>query len=221
MNQIKSDILQQMRGAIFDVDGTIVDSMTLHMKVWQEIAKRYGCELSIKEVSEKAHGINDEILERIFPGQFSQEEKQKIADEKESFFRQLFDPEEHVIKGFIQFLDALKKKKIPMIIGSAAPKENIDFFTTTLGVQDYFKGAIHEDDVIAGKPNPDVFLQAAEEINVSIEDCIVFEDSPSGADASYRAGSKTIVLLTNKSKSDFKDFPNIIAFIKDYTELAV
>jgi HAD superfamily hydrolase (TIGR01509 family) len=220
MDQLSEKSLQHMRGAIFDVDGTIVDSMKLHLKVWQEIAERYGCSLTIKEVSEKAHGINDEILERIFPGVYSDEEKQKIADEKESLFRELFDPEEHVIKGFIHFIDGLKKRNIPMVIGSAAPKENIDFFTTALGVKDYFKGAIHEDDVVAGKPNPDVFLQAAKEINVPIQDCIVFEDSTSGAEASFRAGSKTIVLLTTKSKSDFKEIPNIMAFVKDYTELA-
>src|SRR5690349_19754225 len=95
------DLFKDIRGAIFDMDGTIVDSMKLHKKVWQEIAEKYGRKMSLQETSEMMHGINSEILERIFPDKLTEQGKQKIADEKENLFRKRFDPENNVIKGLI------------------------------------------------------------------------------------------------------------------------
>jgi HAD superfamily hydrolase (TIGR01509 family) len=219
MNDIREEILTQIKGAIFDIDGTMIDSMKIHLEVWHEIAERYGARLSMKEVGEKAYGINPEILERIFPGKLSDEEKERIANEKEELFRSRFDPEQHVIKGFLHFLSILQQHNIPMVIGSAAPEENIQYFMDRLGIAHYFRGAIHEDIVVAGKPNPDVFIKAAELINVPAAECVVFEDSPSGAEAAQLAGCRIIAVLTTKGKSDFKEIDGIIAYIKDYTDI--
>jgi beta-phosphoglucomutase len=213
------DLFKDIRGAIFDMDGTIVDSMKLHKKVWQEIAKKYGRKMSLQETSDMMHGINSEILERIFPDKLTEQGKQKIADEKENLFRKRFDPEQHVIKGLIQLLQQLKYAGIPCAIGSAAPPENIDFVLDALGIRAFFKGVIHEDHVVAGKPNPDVFIKAARLMNVPVNDCVVFEDSTSGAEASAAAGSKTIVLLTSKSRDDFDGTPGIIGYCKNYGSL--
>lgn len=213
------DLMNEMRGAIFDIDGTMVDSMQLHLEVWYEIARKYGSKLSLKEVGEKAYGINPEIMERIFPGKYNDAQKDEIANEKEELFRQRFDPEKHVIKGFIHFLDALYLKGIPMVIGSAAPPENIRFFMNALGIGHYFKGEVHEDMVVEGKPNPDVFVKAAALIGIPTQDCIVFEDSTSGAEAAHHAGSKIIIVLSTKKKSDFDGIGGIIGFVDDFTEL--
>ena len=106
-----------------------------------------------------------------------------------------------------------------MVIGSAAPPENVDFFMHRQEIRHYFKGIVHEDDVKHGKPSPEVFIKAAGIINVPPHECVVFEDSPSGAEASSKAGSKTIAVLSTKSKSDFEEHDGVVAFIKDYTEL--
>ena len=217
-SRLKSKLIQSFNGFIFDIDGTIIDSMKIHLKAWQKIFEKYGCHLSIKEVGEKAYGINPEIVKRTLGNHLSEEEVEKISNEKEEFFRNSFDPENDVIKGFIHFIDELKKNDFPMVIGSAAPPENVDYFMENLGIGHYFKGFVHEDDVKKGKPSPEVFLKAAQIIDIPIEKCVVFEDSPTGAEASAKAGSKTIVVLSTKSESDFEHVPNIVAFIKDYTE---
>jgi len=215
----KSDVLIPVRGYIFDIDGTMVDSMKIHLKAWQKILERYGHHLSLKKIGEQAYGINEEIVKRLFGENLSKPEIEKISNEKESLFRESFNPQEDVIKGFIHFINELKKKNLPLVIGSAAPPENVDFFMGSLGIAQYFEGVVHEDDVTKGKPSPEVFLKAAEIIKIPIHECVVFEDSPSGAEASAKAGSKTIAVLTTKSMGDFKDIPNIVEYIKDYTEL--
>src|SRR5688500_15849220 len=204
MTAIKQDLLSAYKGFIFDIDGTIIDSMKVHMKAWQKVLENYGCHMSIKEVEEIAYGINPEIVKRAL-GNLPDDEVERITNEKEVLFRSSFDPEEDVIKGFIHFIDELKNKNIPIVIGSAAPPENIDFFMERLGVGHYFKGFISEDDVKHGKPSPEVFKKAAQLLGLPPQDCIVFEDSTKGAEAASKAGIKTIAVLSTKSKADFKD----------------
>ena len=215
----KSEVVKPFRGYIFDIDGTIVDSMKVHLKAWQKVLDRHGYQKSLKEIGEKAYGINEEIVPRLFNEDLSKAEIEKISNEKENLFRESFNPQEDVIKGFIHFINELKRKNLPMVIGSAAPPENVDFFMKSLGIGHYFEGFIHEDDVKKGKPSPEVFLKAADVIHIPMHECVVFEDSPTGAEASAKAGSKTIAVLSTKSRSDFKDIPGVIEFIHDYTEL--
>lgn len=216
---IKKELIASYKGFIFDIDGTIIDSMKVHLKAWQKTLENHGLHLSLKEVGEKAYGINPEIVKRTLGDHLSEEEIENISNEKESLFRSSFNPEEDVVKGFIHFADELKRRNLPMVIGSAAPPENIDYFMERLGIRHYFKGIVSEDHVQKGKPAPEVFLKAARIIQVPNEQCIVFEDSPSGAEASAKAGSQTIAVLTTKSRSDFKEVPNVIDFIQDYTDL--
>lgn len=219
MKSKKSDALVPFRGYIFDVDGTMIDSMKVHLKAWKQVLERHGHHKSLKEIGEMAYGINEEIVKRLFGDHLSKAEIEKISNEKESLFRESFNPQEDVVKGFIHFIDELKKRKLPLVIGSAAPPENIDFFMGSLGIGHYFEGVVHEDDVEKGKPSPEVFLKAAAIIKIPIHECVVFEDSPTGAEASAKAGSKTIAVLTTKFKSDFREIPNVVEYIRDYTEL--
>jgi HAD superfamily hydrolase (TIGR01509 family) len=210
--------ISRLKGVIFDVDGTIIDSMKVHMKAWQKIFSDYGYQMSIREVGEVAYGINPEIVRRVM-GNLTDEIVEKISNEKEEWFRSAFDPEEDVIKGLVPFLEMLQTKGIPMVVGSAAPPENIDYFMERLNIRFFFKGFIHEDDVSRGKPSPEVFLKAARTIGMDIRDCVVFEDSTSGAEASAEAGSSTVIVLSSKSEKDFADIPSIVRFIKNYEEL--
>lgn len=215
----KTEPLPPFKGYIFDIDGTMINSMKVHLKAWQETLKKHGINKSLKEVGEQAYGINPEIVRRFFGENISEADIKKISDEKEELFRSQFDPEEDVIKGFIEFVANLKKRNIPVVIGSAAPSDNIDFFLDRLGIHQYFRGIVQEEDVTKGKPSPQVFIKAAKLIEIPISECVVFEDSPSGAEASAKAGSHTVAVLSTKSREDFKDIPGIVRFIKDYTDL--
>ncbi|HUR30696.1 MAG TPA: HAD-IA family hydrolase [Saprospiraceae bacterium] len=219
MKQLEATSLSKYKGFIFDIDGTMIDSMKVHLKAWQKVLEKYGCHYTMKEVGELAYGINPEIVKRALGDHLTDEEIEMISNEKEVLFRESFDPEEDVIKGFIHFIVEWFNKKIPLVIGSAAPSDNIDFFMDRLGIGHYFKGAISEESVTKGKPSPEVFLKAAKLINVPIEQCVVFEDSPSGAEASGKAGSDTIAVLTTKTKKDFDEIPRVVGYIQDYRAL--
>jgi beta-phosphoglucomutase len=210
-----------MKGIIFDLDGTMVNNMMVHHRAWQQKLGEYGLVMEMEEVMQKVHGINEEILERLFGERFSLEERRKISLEKEEAYRKLFLPELALLPGLPSFLDQLDSEGIPMGIGSAAPPENVNFVLDNLGIRDRFKTIRHARDVQRGKPDPEIYHLVAEGLNVPIADCLIFEDSPVGAEAAYRAGSRVVVVTTTHSPEEFKHINNVILFIDDFRDLSL
>ena len=210
-----------MKGIIFDMDGTMVDNMMVHHRAWQKQLALLGLSLSLEEVRRTIHGINTEILTRLFGNRFSMEEKLTISDQKEAAYRDIFEKELKLIDGLSDFLLNCKENGIPMAIGTAAPAENVNFVLDKLHLRPFFSGIFHAGDVTKGKPDPQIFLKAADSLGLSPSDCLVFEDSPTGAEAALRAGCKSIILTTTHTISEFNQFPNIISFANHFRELSV
>ncbi len=203
------------------MDGTMVDNMMTHHHCWQRTLKNYGLDLTIPEVMAKCHGKNVEIIERLFPGRFSEAERERISFEKESWYRSIFLPELKLVAGLAELLAAAKKAKIPMGIGTAAPKANLDFVLDHLGIRHFFEVVLHADDVKNGKPAPDVFFLAAEKLGVAPADCLVFEDSPTGAKTALNAGMDCIILTTTHRAEEFSDIPSVVRCVSDFTQIDI
>ncbi|MEZ4982855.1 MAG: HAD hydrolase-like protein [Saprospiraceae bacterium] len=144
------------KGLIFDMDGTMVDNMMVHHRAWQKKLAELGLDMTIEEVKEKIHGINEEILERLFGDRFTKEDRKRIAWEKEAAYREIFKPELKLIPGLDVFLNKMKTENMPMAIGTAAPPENANFVIEELQLQDYFNGVFHAGSVSKGKPDRDI-----------------------------------------------------------------
>ncbi len=210
-----------MKGVIFDMDGTMVDNMMTHHRAWQRKLVALGLELSLEEVKEKVHGVNTEILERLFGDRFTPEERLEISREKEAEYRAIFRSELRLIKGLPEFLDELAATGIPMAVGTAAPPENMDFVLDELNIRHYFQGVFHAGSVSRGKPDPEIFEMAAGSMGLSPRDCLIFEDSPTGAEAARRAGSSTIIITTTHQEAEFRQFPNVKKCIPDFSGVTV
>jgi len=204
------------KGIIFDMDGTMVDNMMVHHRAWQRKLAELGLELSLEEVKEKIHGINEEILERIFGDRFTIEERRQISYEKEAAYREIFLPELRLIPGLGAFLEKAKTAGIPMAIGTAAPTENVDFVLDQLNLRAYFTGVFDAKSVSKGKPDPEIFEKAAASLQLSAAECLIFEDSLTGAEAAQRAGARAVIVTTTHAQSEFKNFDHIIRFIPHY-----
>ncbi|MTI41759.1 HAD family hydrolase [Fulvivirga lutimaris] len=209
-----------MKGVIFDLDGTMVDNMMIHHKAWQETLSELGLEMSIEEVMERVHGINEEILARLFKERFTFEERTAISAKKEKRYRELFAPQLTLLDGLHDFLHVLKSKKIPMAVATAAPKINMDFIIDNLEIRSLFKATLHAGHVTKGKPDPEVFLKAAQAIRVDPKDCVVFEDSPTGAKAAVAAGCSLVVVTTTHQHDDFQGI-TVDKFISNYIDLSI
>ena len=208
-----------MRGIIFDLDGTMIDNMMIHHKAWQRKLHSLGLELTLEEVMDQIHGINEEIIQRIFGDRFNAQERAQISWEKEAAYRDIFKDQLQLIAGLPEFLSHLNQHQLPMAIGTAAPPENVDFVLDNLDIRDYFDSVLHAKNVSKGKPDPEIFLSCSQHIGIPIEDCVVFEDSLVGAETALNAGCPAVIITTTHKQEEFAHFPHIIKFIDDYQGL--
>ena len=185
------------KAVLFDMDGVIVHSVPYHEPAWFEFSQKYNPNLTRDQVNKIMLGrTNKDILPEILGKELSDEEIKKYSTEKEEIFLSLIAPEIKEVKGFTGFIKSLGNMK--KTIATAAPPMNIDFILAKLKINSFFdKTKIVNDSMVAkGKPNPEVYLKAAEKLGVEPKDCLVFEDSPSGIKAAKNAGMKVVGVAT-------------------------
>lgn len=208
--------MPQYQAFIFDLNGTIIHDMPYHVKVWQDIVNELGANLTLEETQAQCYGKNQDLLERIFPGRFNNEEKDKIGFEKENRYQSWYKNDMKLIAGLDSFLTKAQAANIPMAIGSAAIMFNINFILDGTQTHQYFKSIVSADDVVNSKPDPETFLKNAQELGIAPENCLVFEDAPKGIEAAQRAGMPAVCITTMHPAADFAAYDNIVAFIDDY-----
>lgn len=209
--------LEGIKAAIFDMDGTMIANQPWHKQSWKLILKNYGLNMTDEFYRTKiSGGKNYWILKKIFPG-ITEEENNKRAYEKEAIYRKIYKDEVKEVPGLTNLLNKLAGEKFRLAIATTAPKLNRDFAIDKLGLKNIFELIIGDEDVKNAKPNPEVYLKTLDKLNLKGDECIAFEDSPSGIGSAKSAGVKIVVgVLTYHLAKDIKsaDF-----FIKDFTEI--
>ncbi|MFM9907814.1 MAG: HAD family hydrolase [Chitinophagaceae bacterium] len=204
------------RAFLFDLNGTMVDDMSYHINAWHRIFNELGAAFSLERTKQECYGKNHEILERIFPGRFSEAEKNKMSIEKEIQYQKEFAPHLRLIDGLPEFLEKATQQKIKMAIGSAAILFNIDFVLDGLNIRHYFDAIVSADDVHRSKPDPETYLSCAKLLGVSPKNCIVFEDAPKGVECALNAGMQAVVITSMHRADEFKQYSNVRCAIQNY-----
>jgi len=205
---------------LFDLNGTMIDDMEYHIIAWHDILNELGAGISYEKAKAECYGKNHELLERIFPGRFSDEEKTQMSYAKEKKYQQEFRPRLKLIDGLDKLIKDAMERGIAMAIGSAAIKFNIDFVLDGLFIREYFSAIVSADDVSFSKPHPETYLKCASALGVSPGSCVVFEDTPKGVESAYLAGMKAVVVNTMHEEAEFSAFNNILFFAKDFTGIS-
>lgn len=211
-------MLTNYKAFLFDLNGTMINDMSYHIKAWHRILNELGANISMERMKEECYGKNHELLERIFPGRFSMEEKNRMSLEKETQYQKDFRPHLQLIKGLDSFLAQSHEAGIKMAIGSAAIMFNINFVIDGLNIRHYFDALVSADEVANSKPDPETWLACAAKLNVLPGDCLVFEDAPKGVESAANAGMDCVVITTMDEKESFRNYNNVISFIGDYDQ---
>lgn len=173
-----------IKGVIFDLDGVLVSTDEMHFKAWKMLAEKLGITNFTKEDNERQKGVSRmESLEVVLskgPTIYSQEEKEKFAEEKNNYYIKLLEilDSEAVLKDVIETLELLRNKGIKIGIGSAS--KNTPLILEKTGLNKYIDEVSCGLDVTKSKPDPEVFLVAARKLNLKNEECLVVEDSKVG-----------------------------------------
>jgi beta-phosphoglucomutase family hydrolase len=213
---------QPKRAFIFDMDGTIVDNMAFHTKSWLAFFERRGQALDPDEFFRATAGRQGKEIMRAYLGEhLTDDEIPVLDDEKEALYRELYAPHRKTVDGFDDLIVQAKLRGVALAVATAAPNANITFTLDGLDLRRHFDAVVGAADVSRGKPNPDVFLKAAERCGIAPEHCIVFEDAPLGVEAARRAGMRAVVLTTTLPADAFAEFDNVIHIASDFSELTI
>lgn len=209
----------ETRAFIFDMDGTLVDNMRFHTEAWGKMLAENGVKMNAHDFLVKTAGkTNREILPTVF-GELSDERIEELGERKESLYRAGFLEHRKAVNGAIEFLEKAKRLGIKMAVATAAPVGNVEFILDGLDLRKYFDAITTASDVTRGKPDPEIFLKSAEKLNVSPENCIVFEDAIGGFEAAYAAGMKSIGIATVNSIEEILKLDSVVEAHDDFTHL--
>ena len=195
---------------IFDMDGVIVDSNPYHKIALKQFCKKYGHDLTEEELREKIYGRrNQDWLVKVF-GHLDEDKIKTYGEEKEALFREVYDKDIRALPGLTDFLKRLDELGLVRAIATSAPRSNVDFTLKKTGIGKYFETILDDSFVSKGKPDPEVYLKAAEAVNFPPGQCIVFEDSLAGVEAAKNAGCKVVGVTTTHSKEELRQTDWII-----------
>ena len=185
-----------MQAAIFDLDGTLVDTYDAHMKSWQDISRMIGHDLKESEFARQFGRTNDPIIRELFEwagrAAPTADEIHDFADRKEADFRAMVQDRFPEMPGATLLLESLHADNWRLAAGTSAPVPNAELFREKLGCGRLFETIVTGDDVAHGKPDPEVFLLAASRLGVPPPCCVVIEDAAAGIEAARRAGMASV-----------------------------
>ncbi|QDT71099.1 HAD family hydrolase [Lacipirellula limnantheis] len=181
---------------IFDVDGVLTDSYLPHYKSWERMFAEIGVAFSDEQFRSTFGRTNRDIFAQLYPGeQMTAARAQELGDKKEYFYREIISENFTPLPGAVELIDALAAAGFKLAVGSSGPPENVRLTLEKLGRAERFDAMVTGADVTHGKPNPEVFLKAAEWLGVPPAQCAVIEDAPQGIEAANAAGMTSIAVL--------------------------
>lgn len=188
-----------IKAVIFDMDGVITDTQPLHNKTNAEVLQSYGIPLTEEDLSKFAGIPNKEIFPDLFKKYNIKSDPNKAVLEK---WRLITKRTKKVrpISGVLNFIKNLHGNNFKLALASSSTENFINHILNSLKIKHFFTIIINGDEIKKGKPNPDIFLKAAEKLNVSPLNCLVLEDSPNGIKAAKSAGMKCIAITTSQKK---------------------
>ena len=211
-----------LKAIIFDLDGTLVDSLPYHHESWRIFFKNNNIEENdfSEIIKEYKGGGTLELMTSVFGDIYTRDELKKMSDDKEVIFRDIYKSKIYPIEGLNKFLDNLKENNILLSIGSNAIRKNVLMTIEELGITNYFSSIICGDEVSRGKPDPEMYLKTLSNLKVSKNECIIFEDSIEGVEAARNADIKVVGVTSSQSSEKLK---SVGAFktINDYTKISI
>ena len=182
---------------IFDMDGVLVDSYHAHLKSWQLSAIALGRMIRDEEFVKTFGRVSREIIaEHWGANSMSDEEIAAFDKQKEQLYRDIVAAKFPAMDGAGELLKVLREAGFRLAVGSSGPPENVALAVRELGAERLFDTLVTGRDVTRGKPDPQVFLTAAQKLGISPHKCAVVEDAPVGIAAANAAGMASIALLS-------------------------
>jgi beta-phosphoglucomutase len=197
IHEQKIVLMQPASAVIFDMDGVLVDTYRAHYQSWLMMAKREGLSFTEAEFAPTFGRTSREIIAHFWgDGCLNDVEIAALDTLKEAAFREIIVKDFPIMPGAKELLAALHENGFQLAVGSSGPPENVTMVVEKLNAQHLFGAIVTGRDVTRGKPDPQVFLLAAERLNIPPSRCVVVEDALPGIEAAHAAGMKAVGLVS-------------------------
>ncbi|HEY5585889.1 MAG TPA: HAD family phosphatase [Ruminiclostridium sp.] len=215
------------KGIIFDFNGTLFWDTELHIKAWRFYSEKLrGYPMSDGEMKHKVFGrTNSSIVEYLLGKGSSKEIIDSMVQEKEKIYRDMVDADLENVSlapGAESFLDFVVKNNIAHTIATGSERVNVNYFIEIFKLGKWFDPSkiVIDDGFLPGKPEPDIYLKAAQVIGVTPKECVVFEDSLSGIESARRADIGKIIAIGPKdTHGDLASLAGVGAVIHSFDEI--
>ena len=191
-----------LKGAIFDMDGTLFDTEKLYRQAWLDVAEEFGLEKNYElPVAISGTSLGDEsyqIINRFYPDVDAKKYLERVWEMVDDWREKKLE----LMTGVEDILEFFKANNISMAVASSAPVEVIEQNLSRKNLREYFKVLVGGNEVSNGKPAPDIFLLAAKKLNLAPEDCYIFEDSLNGIRAAHSSGGAAIMIPDTVQPTD-------------------
>ena len=208
-----------MKGAIFDMDGTLFDTEAIWQKYWNEAAHKRGIILP-EDFKYEICGSTGDNMYNILRKYYQTDDPYSIYDETFNSYEKEINTHIEMKEGVLEILNYLKDKGYELAIASSSRSERVENNINKANIKDYFDTYVGGEEVEYGKPHPDIFLKASEKLGLDPEECYVFEDAYNGVNAAYSAGCKVIMVPdlmepNEEIKSKCTVYKSLLDVIKD------
>jgi len=190
---------------IFDMDGVLVDSSPFHLRKWMDLLQAHGIPFDEQELRKIVLGhANDVIFRRFLGAHLTREQLSDLSEELDANFRKEIGPHPPALPGVRSFIEECHTQGIAMAVASAAIASNVKFLIAALGLGNYFREVLAVEATSRPKPDPEIYLMAADKLGANPAACAVFEDSFVGIEAAKRAGMKCVAISSTFSAEDLR-----------------
>jgi beta-phosphoglucomutase-like phosphatase (HAD superfamily) len=208
-----------VQALIFDMDGTMIDSMGHHKQSWVAFAAHHGVDIEVGELMRRTTGRTGlECMRILFDRELPDAEALAYVQGKEALYREIFAPKFAEVQGFSAFATEARARGLQIGVGTAGDRHNVAFAYAHLLLRPLPTVAVGGDEGLPGKPEPAIFLEVARRLGVAPAHCIVFEDAPLGIEAARRAGMRAVGICTGHSAAELAG-DHVLAYAKNFTEL--
>ena len=187
------------KGIIFDMDGTIVDSLPYHYNAWKIFFNENKVENFSEKLKNYKGGGTLDLMTAVYGDKYSRKELKIMADDKEIIFREIYKNNVVPIMGFMDMFKLIKSKKILVGIASNATRKNVKMILSELKIYEKFDSIICGDEVRKGKPDPEMFDETIDRFNLKKHECLIFEDSVEGVSAAVNSKVDVVGITSSTS----------------------
>ncbi|MGO8949015.1 MAG: HAD family hydrolase [Ktedonobacterales bacterium] len=194
MTQAERQLNRRDYAVLWDVDGVIVDSAEQHQRSWERLAEENGFTYSDERFWETFGRRNADVIPLMFGPISPAERVARLADRKEELYRELLAMGATPLPGARELMAALHAAGYHQALGSSAPSKNIELVVKVLDIGRYLDGMVSGEEVARGKPAPDIYLAAAQQIGILPHHCLVIEDATAGIEAAHAASMRCLAV---------------------------